>query len=60
MCWRIMLPDLFAIFLLPHSVANILMLSVIASLTAERFLLTKEILVLQVTRRLLMALVSIH
>jgi len=55
-----MLPDLLAIFLLPHTVVNILILIVIAPPTAEHFLLTKEILVLQVTRRILMALVSIH
>jgi hypothetical protein len=55
-----MFPDLLAIFLLPHIVVNILMLIVIASPTAKHFLLTKEILVLQVTRRILMALVSIR
>jgi hypothetical protein len=55
-----MLPDLLAMCLLPHTVVNILMLIVIASPTAKHFLLTKEILVLQVTGRILMALVSIH
>lgn len=57
---KIMFPDLLAICLLPHTVVNVLMLIIIASPTAKYFLLTKEMLVLQVTRRILMALVSIH
>ena len=55
-----MLPDLLAICLLLHTVVNTLMLSVIPSPTAKHFLLTKEILTLHVTRRILMALVSIY
>jgi hypothetical protein len=55
-----MLPDLFVVCLLPHAAVNILMLSVIASSTAKYFHLTAKMLVLQVTRRILMALVSIH
>jgi hypothetical protein len=53
-------PDLLAICLLPHTVVKIPTLIVIASPTAKHFLLTKEIFVLQVTRRILMALVSNH